>query len=231
MRSRHTGQGGHRDVLGAVEDQVLVDLVGDDPARRARAPGARPARARPGVNTLPVGLCGVLSRTSRVRAENAARSDVLVDREVGEAQHRRCGGPRRRGRSWRRRSRSRARRSRPRRPARTARGPPRRSPRWRRPSRAPRGRGRRRARRSAAGARRSPPAARGRPAPAGTGCARRRWRAVAASSISRRPVGVGEALAEVDRAGAWRRARTSRRRSWCRSPACAPPADFPCRAG
>ncbi len=35
----------------------------------------------------------------------------------------------------------------------------------------------------------------------------------------RRAVGVGEALAEVDRAGARGQRASSRRRSWCRSPA------------
>ena len=41
------------------------------------------------VKTLPVGLWGVLSSTSRVRSENAAAQGRLVDREVREAQHRR----------------------------------------------------------------------------------------------------------------------------------------------
>ena len=70
---------------------------------RRRTPGARtPRRSRPGrrarrsapaissssarVNTLPVGLCGVLTSTSRVRARERGRELVRVERPVRRAQ-------------------------------------------------------------------------------------------------------------------------------------------------
>ena len=76
------GQRGERDVL-AVEDEVLVDLVGDHEqvvldgtAGRSRSSSAR-------VKTLPVGLCGELSRMSRVRGVIAAAQLVGVEGVVG----------------------------------------------------------------------------------------------------------------------------------------------------
>ncbi len=57
----------------AVEHEVLVDLVGDgEHAALAAVAGDSSSSAR--VNTLPVGLCGELSSTARVRSENAAAS-------------------------------------------------------------------------------------------------------------------------------------------------------------
>ena len=88
----HPRQGRHRHVHGVVEDEVLVDLVGDDPGVVLARQRRRRARARPGVKTLPVGLCGVLSRTSRVREREGRPQRRLVDREVGEAEHRRAAG-------------------------------------------------------------------------------------------------------------------------------------------
>ena len=55
-------------------DQVLVDLVGDGEHVALAAVRRRSAPAPRALNTLPVGLCGELSSTSRVRGENAAAS-------------------------------------------------------------------------------------------------------------------------------------------------------------
>ena len=85
MRSRHTGQGGDGDVLGPVEDQVLVDLVGDHP---------RVVLARQRADELELGpaehLAGGVVRGVEQHQPGAGGEGrperVLVDGEVGEAQ-------------------------------------------------------------------------------------------------------------------------------------------------
>ena len=131
-------------------------------------------RARRRSNTLPVGLCGVLSSSSRVRGVTAARSSAASKVHAarysprGRSGHAAPGAARRRPSRCRRRScRTSARTARPRRRARAARSARRRAPRSPRPSRAPRVPGRSSGRRSAAGARRSRRAAPGCPGPGG----------------------------------------------------------------
>ena len=57
---------------GAGEHEVLVDLVGDDDQVVIDGQLGDHAPARAASNTLPVGLCGVLSRIIRVRGPTAA---------------------------------------------------------------------------------------------------------------------------------------------------------------
>ena len=64
----------------AVEDEVLVDLVGDDEQVVLDAQLGDRARAPSRENTLPVGLCGELSSSSRVRGVIARRELVGVER-------------------------------------------------------------------------------------------------------------------------------------------------------
>ena len=152
------------------------------------------------MNTAPVGLCGVLTSTTLVRSENAARSSSGSKPKWAAAAGPRAASPRP-ARPSPRRSRSRAGRRPPRRPGRTVRAPPPRSPRsppsvtstsrWVHGEavEAPLMRGHRLAQRRDADARRVlvDPAG-----DVGGGVGEQR----------RRAVGVGEALPEVDRPGA-----------------------------
>ena len=72
VRSRMPGSDGDRDV-DAVEHEVLVHLVADDEEVVLDGDARPRRRARRRVNTLPVGLCGVLRRMRRVRGVTAAR--------------------------------------------------------------------------------------------------------------------------------------------------------------
>ena len=74
VRSRMPGSVAIGTCVGAREHEVLVDLVGDDD--EVVLDGERGDRRANSsrVNTLPVGLCGVLSRISFVRGVIAARS-------------------------------------------------------------------------------------------------------------------------------------------------------------
>ena len=82
VRSRCAGKGRERHVPAAVEGQVLVHLVGDDhgvvPIGQLERSPASSSRS----STAPVGLCGELTRISRVRSVTAARELVEVEAEV-----------------------------------------------------------------------------------------------------------------------------------------------------
>ena len=92
----HARQGRHRHVLGVVEDEVLVDLVGDDP-------GVVLARERRDELELGPGedLAGRVVRRVEQHEPGPRREGGpqrrLVDREVGEAEHRRAAGRPREG--------------------------------------------------------------------------------------------------------------------------------------
>ena len=57
VRSSHPPQGRHRNVLGVVEDEVLVDLVRDHPGIVLAGQRCHQLQLSPGED-LPVGLCG-----------------------------------------------------------------------------------------------------------------------------------------------------------------------------
>ena len=92
VRSLMPGQGGQGQV-GALEDQVLVDLVGHGEQVVARCTGRAMAPSSSAPKTLPVGLCGELRRMRRVRGPMAAASSAGSKRPVRRAQaHRRGDG-------------------------------------------------------------------------------------------------------------------------------------------
>ena len=116
MRSAMPGQRGERDVL-AVEDEVLVDLVGDRDQVVLAADARRSASSSSRSSTRPVGLCGELSSSTRVRSVAAARARRRRRASPAGAARRRARAPPASATHGARRSRRRGRASRPRRPA------------------------------------------------------------------------------------------------------------------
>ena len=182
----HPRQRRDRHVLDAVERQVLVDLVGDDPGVVLPGQRADQVELGPREDLARRVVRSVEQHQPRPRRERRPQR-LLVDREVGEAQHRRA--PHAAGEGDRRRVRvvvgleghDLVARLAP------APGSSRRSPPSRPPSRAPRTAGRPTARRTATGAPRPHRAARARPGPGGYWLRPPRMAATAASSTSGGP--------------------------------------------